>query len=553
MHFEDHSRTALSRCSADARLLLGRTTAPMDDLATWLRAAAENKINTKNTWRATLIDHFTDLRQFQDPTGINFQKAGAALDGCIKVYTTRVDDVAASTTKLLSVFNSDTKQRKRPGRKRSCFIEKRLANINICADPTPGFYDPVFSAVLNRPDILFLLDELEQTAAGLFAYAHPASRLSFEQDKADLACRDLPILPSLTPVAAEYDDIASTHTDMGTDADACAGTVADAVAAEMDGASSPQEEWDGAGDELADDVSGGEEDLAEAAAPAPLPVVQETPFGYFAVAPPSAAAVAAPRGWAGPALWRVSGNSAPRSKAAAQPRTAPRIAFVGATLSPSLLTKGDTTLTREQILERRSTRHLLPDDLAYRRDDLFKFFIHSGFFQQPHVSGAEVLKGPEITCGRPADELHGTASQIITDNVGVIADGNAFCDHNLGAFEGAEMDVAGNETLLNATAELTAEQPAAAATPTENGTLTHIRPPEPFRKHVDIKWLKTTLATLIPNGVRTLSALYSATLAAATPADAEAITPQICFVALLYLANENNLILSSSRTDISIG
>lgn len=35
-------------------------------------------------------------------TGINFQKASSTLDGCVKIWTSRVDSVATETGKLLS-------------------------------------------------------------------------------------------------------------------------------------------------------------------------------------------------------------------------------------------------------------------------------------------------------------------------------------------------------------------------------------------------------------------------------------------------------------------
>jgi condensin complex subunit 2 len=34
--------------------------------------------------------------------GVNFQKASCTLDGCVKIYTNRVDSVATETGKLLS-------------------------------------------------------------------------------------------------------------------------------------------------------------------------------------------------------------------------------------------------------------------------------------------------------------------------------------------------------------------------------------------------------------------------------------------------------------------
>lgn len=36
------------------------------------------------------------------PVGINFQKASSTLDGCVKIWTSRVDSVATETGKLLS-------------------------------------------------------------------------------------------------------------------------------------------------------------------------------------------------------------------------------------------------------------------------------------------------------------------------------------------------------------------------------------------------------------------------------------------------------------------
>lgn len=47
--------------------------------------------------------------------GINFQKASCTLDGCVKIYTSRVDSVATETGKLLSGL-ADSAAEKRKGR-----------------------------------------------------------------------------------------------------------------------------------------------------------------------------------------------------------------------------------------------------------------------------------------------------------------------------------------------------------------------------------------------------------------------------------------------------
>jgi condensin complex subunit 2 len=43
---------------------------------------------------------------------INFQKASCTLDGCVKIYTSRVDSVASETSRLLSGL-ADNKHGKR--------------------------------------------------------------------------------------------------------------------------------------------------------------------------------------------------------------------------------------------------------------------------------------------------------------------------------------------------------------------------------------------------------------------------------------------------------
>src|SRR5437879_375569 len=48
--------------------------------------------------------------------GINFQKASCTLDGCVKIYTNRVDSVATETGKLLSGWaDSNSKRKDRDG------------------------------------------------------------------------------------------------------------------------------------------------------------------------------------------------------------------------------------------------------------------------------------------------------------------------------------------------------------------------------------------------------------------------------------------------------
>ena len=45
--------------------------------------------------------------------GVNFQKASCTLDGCVKIYTNRVDSVATETGKLLSGLADSGNKKKR--------------------------------------------------------------------------------------------------------------------------------------------------------------------------------------------------------------------------------------------------------------------------------------------------------------------------------------------------------------------------------------------------------------------------------------------------------
>lgn len=46
--------------------------------------------------------------------GVNFQKASCTLEGCVKIYTNRVDSVATETGKLLSGL-ADSSNKKKKG------------------------------------------------------------------------------------------------------------------------------------------------------------------------------------------------------------------------------------------------------------------------------------------------------------------------------------------------------------------------------------------------------------------------------------------------------
>lgn len=82
----------------------------------WMKMATDNKINATNSWNFALIDYFHDMSLLKDGDGVNFQRASCTLDGCVKIYTSRVDSVATETGKLLSgLADSNSKKKDREG------------------------------------------------------------------------------------------------------------------------------------------------------------------------------------------------------------------------------------------------------------------------------------------------------------------------------------------------------------------------------------------------------------------------------------------------------
>jgi condensin complex subunit 2 len=81
----------------------------------WMKMATDNKINAANSWNFALIDYFHDMSLLKEGDGVNFQKASCTLDGCVKIYTSRVDSVATETGKLLSGLADSGNQKRRGG------------------------------------------------------------------------------------------------------------------------------------------------------------------------------------------------------------------------------------------------------------------------------------------------------------------------------------------------------------------------------------------------------------------------------------------------------
>ncbi|KAJ3188888.1 hypothetical protein HDU85_004602 [Gaertneriomyces sp. JEL0708] len=130
----------------------------------WMKIAADNKINANNSWNLALIDYFHDMTLLREGDSINFQKASCTLDGCVKIYTSRVDSVDSETKKLLSGLvethsrnsqedgadadDDEGEDEAKPKRKRATrsgnTLEKDIANLNVKKFDLEFNVDPLF-------------------------------------------------------------------------------------------------------------------------------------------------------------------------------------------------------------------------------------------------------------------------------------------------------------------------------------------------------------------------------------------------------------------------
>ncbi|KAG7866450.1 hypothetical protein KL918_003347 [Ogataea parapolymorpha] len=132
-------------------------------------ADVSGKINSTNSWNFALIDYFHELSLFKDGDSINFQKASTTLDGCVKIYASRIDSAASETGKLLSGLTSNnlegideeeeendeqggtTKPKSKKHRAEST-LAKKFQTIKLKEVEKELFVDPIFKKALSDFD-----------------------------------------------------------------------------------------------------------------------------------------------------------------------------------------------------------------------------------------------------------------------------------------------------------------------------------------------------------------------------------------------------------------
>ncbi|AFN82595.1 chromosome condensation complex Condensin [Encephalitozoon romaleae SJ-2008] len=314
-----------------------------DDLRTWLKAAAENKITTKNTWRSTLIDHFTNIDEFREKQGINFQKASCTLDGCAKVYSTRVDDVSENAVRLLEGFGREESKKKQSRKQTKTTIEKNIFNLNIKVNASRKSVDPKFLYLTSLPENVLMIDAVGISSDGVL-------RMSSSKDGKVIIIDDhlkLPIsFPKgllISPSISEDKEIEKMIIEPMADND--------------------QED----SREFAGLDTDRNFDLSE------IPLINDNQnFGY------KEASVSHFKGWAGPNHWKIQAKKG--RNGSQKPKETSFLDFTEVIDHESITEPGNTLFDPSFIVERRENRHILPQDFRLDVEDLYKYLIRDGSF-----------------------------------------------------------------------------------------------------------------------------------------------------------------------------
>lgn len=430
-----------------------------DDLGSWLKAAAENKITTKNTWKSTLIDHFANVDEFRESQGINFQKASCTLDGCVKVYSTRVDDVSENAMRLLEGFSEDAAKKKQAKRQAKSTIEKNPSNLNIRTGEGRLPLNPRISRLASLSENALLVGRLDVSPDGVFRMSCAEAEESVVMANVELSVslpEGLLISPSVTE-CREMEDIAMEP-------------VAEDEALSQD--------------ESVEFGSFGFDDIP-VASEMPKPVFRENAFTYF-------------KGWAGPSHWRI------RSKRSAGGASRARERFFMDFREPvdheGIMALGNTLFEQSFILKRRETQYILPQDFRLEIDDLYRYMVRNGHFGLGSEEIQDISIPPQISSfvvEEPADEF--------------------------------VMDVPAQEA---------------------QGRM--LLPFRKTAKRVDVKRLKENIFSSLKTGHTDLASIYQSLPRAYSEEESREISIHFCIVSLLHLANERNVQLSNTGSNIEI-
>lgn len=534
----------------------------------WLKASMENKITSKNTWSSNLIEEFSDVDRLKEreTNSTNFQHASLLLDGCIKVYSTRVDNVAEEAGKLMECIG-DTgssgagaeKERAGKAKKAQPTIEAVVENITmklervvenddflefLARESREGDTRGLMMHLLRWKDGVGLGVLEDGDRSGLEAASFPAGTASLCELAGREKLFDGEQLRHVSPMFAEFTpDLSIDEIKIPTyayhisyDDDKERKGAMDAFGEDMYAEDLQMGDSNENGFEADMDMDMDIEMAAgEHAPPKEMGYLENrvlveydekklavTPFSYF-------------KGWAGPSHWKVTGRQR-RACAVREKRARKReIDFAAENPLPpeTLFERGEhINLDHAAISERRKRgNNCLPVDYGISIKDLYEKLVYRGKCTRVEVQRV-LAPGAEAP---GAEEMDPDLPEL---------------SFQVGAPEGGEMR--GEGFVL-----LDEDQPPLLQTP--SSYLSKRLAQGMFRRvrRMDIVSVKTSVWGLIQEQKESLplTQIYGEVKRKAEQKEASVpneTSIHFCLVSLLHLANEKGLVLQAGERDVFV-
>ncbi|KAI5188965.1 condensin complex subunit 2 [Nematocida minor] len=516
------------------------------EIADLLKESTESKINAKTTWHSTLIDDFSNIEKFKEKetNSMNFQHASIVLDGCVKVYSTRVDSVVDEADKLMdSVGRVKEPEKQRVRAKAHPTIESNLEAILIkqkLVSSDDEILEHLARESKEGDTRGLLMHLLKWSDAKGFHVLQTNSVASEDSQCSKAVCSEKeidfdalhksfytedarknisPMFSKFTPDKSVEELVLPTYAyNISYDAEPLeyAYKGSSVVFSEPGLYNDPLESYR---DDESAEMEGPSKNAENRYEPSLKPSTEElhlvyTPFGYA-------------KGWAGPSHWKVHARKRQRERPEAKERKKAVIDFLTDTHLPiaTLFERGEgIVITPQQISERRKNCNTLPPDHNVRIEDLYQMFMYPGFLhtveEARDSTGSQSQEAPlSPTAFQGADH-----AQQETD----IYEFNGEAD-----YQEAPADNAGSAP----------EEGAAPQTTLLSRRLLQSALRKARRN--DIVKVKESLWSKIEEGEKKVETIYNSI-------EEQKVSVHFYLVSLLHLANERNLrITSTSKEQIS--
>lgn len=148
----------------------------VDLFQTCIKLSSQNKINQKNTWELKLIDHLSEIIKVEadDDAETNFQKASCTLEAGVKIYSLRVDSVHSEAYKVLGWINIAGRENEKEITDRPDNIKTEQEEARVKEEferkvsPLSTLESSYETLTIKKLDVAFTIDPLYRQASAQF-------------------------------------------------------------------------------------------------------------------------------------------------------------------------------------------------------------------------------------------------------------------------------------------------------------------------------------------------------------------------------------------------